>query len=258
MEVTISLSNDTDHPVQTNVKTITIKPLPYIQHTYEKSTRDQFVVSEEEQLQTTIIMAEARLKELKQEQLDVQVQTEEQIQQQREAWEQERNKLVAVAKEEGYQAGFEIAKQEVMKQYEHKLIEANQLIKTAEEEHMKRIEQSTDSLIGLSVHIAEKIINKEIRDDQHAFLSLVQAATEEVKEQPEISIHVPSEHYEFILLQKNELVQLMNGTANVSIYVTSDKDCYITHPLGRIDLSIDTQLTQMRDKLIEIASENQL
>lgn len=257
MEVTILLSNYIDDPVEASTKTITIKPLTYIQQTYEKPKQDEHNSSYEEQLHTSITAAEARLKEIEQEQKDLQLQTKEQIKQLRAGWEDERRQLVTEAKEEGYQAGFEIAKQEVKQQYQEKVNEANQLTRIAEEEHVKRIEQSTSSLIKLSVQIAQKIINKEIEENKQSFLSIVQAAIEEVKEQPEVQIHVPSAHYEFILLQKNELVELMNGQAIVSIYIAADDTCYITHPLGKIDISIDTQLTQMREQLIDLAMENQ-
>ncbi len=239
-------------------KTISIKPLNRIKQLYDKPVQEEVDRSAEVHIQEKIVEAEDRLKELQRKQEETITKTNEDISALKNEWEHERHQLVTEAKEEGYAAGFEHATQEVEKAYSEKLAEANQLIQTAEREHVKRIEESTNSLIDLSTQIAEKIIHSHIEKSQDAFLSLVQGAIEELKEQPEVNIYVPAEYYEFMTLQKSELVELMNGKANVLIYIASNDQAYITHPLGKIDISIDTQLTQMREKLLEIAMENQL
>lgn len=239
-------------------KTIAIKPLNRIKELYEKPAQEEVDHSYEITIQERIVEAEERLKELQRKQEETVTKTNEDISALKSEWEHERQQLVTQAKKEGYAAGFEHATEGVEKAYRDKLAKANELIQTAEHEHDKRIEESINSLIDLSTEIAEKIIHKQIAENEDAFLSLVQGAIEELKEQPEVNIYVPAEHYEFMMLQKSELVELMNGKANVLIYIAPNDQAYITHPLGKIDISIDTQLTQMREKLLEIAMENQL
>lgn len=239
-------------------KTISIKPLKSIQQLHEHSSEFIDRQAHETDVQERILKAEQTLIDLQAQKETILTETQHEIHQLKKRWKEEREQLVSQAHEEGYTAGFEQAKQEVRDLYAHKLNEANLLIESAEQEQMKRIEQSTDSMIQLSIEVAEKIIQTHIEKDQEAFVSLVKGAIDELKEQPEITLNVPAEHYEFMLLQKSEIEQWVNRKAKVSIYVSANQECTVTHPLGKVDISIDTQLTQMREKLLEIAAENQL
>lgn len=244
--------------IASTTKTISIKPLNRIKQLYETPESNVDEQIHEVNIHERIAEAKDRLRELQVKQEEILLATKQQVSTLKSNWDSERNQLVAQAKEEGYADGFKHAEQEVEKAYAKKIEEANELTEEAEKEHFKRIEASTNSIIQLSTRIAEKIIHTHIEEKNDAFYSLVKGAIEELREQPEINIYVPAEQYEFMLLQKNELVELMSGKANVSIYIASHQQCYISHPLGKIDISIDTQLSQMREKLIEIAAESQL
>ncbi|HLR16131.1 MAG TPA: flagellar assembly protein FliH [Bacillota bacterium] len=246
------------HMTASATKTISIKPLKRIQQLHEKSHELNDRHAHEKDMQERIFNAEQTLQDLRTQKEIMLTETQDEVEKLRNNWKEEREQLVSQAHEEGYTAGFEQAKQEVHDLYAEKLRDANRLIETAEHEHMKRIEQSMNNMIQLSIEVAEKIIHTEIEKDREYFISLVKGAIEELKELPEIHMYVPAEHYEFMLLQKSEIEQWMNGKAKVSIYVSTNQECTISHPLGKVDISIDTQLTQMREKLLEIAAENEL
>lgn len=239
-------------------KTISIKPLQSIQQLHEKNHTIVDHQSHEKDIQKRILKAEETLHGLRTEKETIITEARKKVEQLKNSWKEEREQLVSQAHDEGYTAGFEQAKQEVRALYADKLNEANLLIESAEHKHMERIGESIDSMIHLSIKVAEKIIHTHIEKKQEAFVSLVKGAIEELKELPEINIYVPAEQYEFMLLQKSEIEQWMNGKAKVSIYVSVNQECTISHPLGKVDISIDTQLTQMREKLLEIATENEL
>lgn len=246
------------HTTLPEKKTISIKPLKSIQQHHVEHYEMIDDQGHEKDIQERIVKAEQALHDLRTQKDAILTETQNEVEQLRNSWKQEREQLVSQAHEEGYNAGFELAKQEVHDLYAHKLNEANRLIELAEHEHMERIEQSINSMIQLSIEVAEKIMHTQIEKDNSSFTSLVKGAIEELKEHPEINIYVPAEYYEFILLQKSEIEQLMNGKAKVSIYISTNQECTISHPLGKVDISIDTQLTQMREKLLDIAAENQI
>lgn len=239
-------------------KKIAIKSLTSIRQTYEQDDEESSEQNKQYNLNETIAEEERRLEDLLQQQQEVQSETKNQIDQLRENWSKERLQLVEDAKKDGYEAGFTLGKKEATTHYLDMIDQANRLTDMAEEAYISRIEQSTTSLIELSIEIAAKIMNREIDENEHALQTLVEGAMNEVKDQPEIQIYLPSAHYESILSHKNELAEMMRGKANLTIYISSKNECYITHPLGKIDLSIDTQLAQMRENLLEIAAENNL
>lgn len=242
----------------TPTKKISIKPLAHIKEHYETPHERELDATDIDHVQQEMVEAEQKLESLYEQQEEIRIQTTKEVEQLKLDWQEERAHLTKEAEKAGYTDGYNHAEQEAWEQYAHKISEANTLIETAEKEYYKRIEEATYSVIELSVQIAEKIIHTHMHGNEDAFLSFVKGAIEELKEQPEINIYVPSEQYEFMLLQKDEIVEMMHGKAIVSFYIAPENTCYITHPLGKVDISIDTQLTEMRKKLLEIAMENQL
>ena len=70
----------------------------------------------------------------------------------------------------------------------------------------------------------------------------------------ETQIHVHPNQYEFLLSKKEEILSIFTQDTNLVIYPDSDLSegsCLIESPTGRIDAGIDTQLTEIKNALIE-------
>lgn len=57
---------------------------------------------------------------------------------------------------------------------------------------------------------------------------------------------------------KNELKTLVTNDTDLYVYANAElneQDCFIESAFGRIDLSIDTQLEQLKEQLLDLLDE---
>jgi len=179
----------------------------------------------------------------------------EEIQQERESWVQEKILLTTAAGEEGYKVGREEGQQQGYSEYQDKLKEAQQIVKAAKTDYTTYLETSEKTILDLATKIAKKVIGTKIEENGCSFLSLVKKALKEVKEYQEVQLHVHPVHYEELLLKKEELLSVFSNEANLFIYPDdelSEDSCLIESTSGRIDASVDTQLSEIKHKLSEL------
>lgn len=252
MEVTISLSNPSQKNIDLGEKVIKLKPIPQKNQTSlpSFSEKDELHIVEEE-----IARAKNELKRLEQKQQEKISQTEQAIQKEKNNWKVEKQKLIKEAKKYGYKEGFQKGETEALQQYEEKIFEANELIKRAQQDYQATVTQSKDSIIDLSLAIAEKIIHKQISIDPTTFQSIVEAALKTIECNDDIAIYVHPSQFDFIINQKEELRNYVNGQVNLQIYMDyhlTETSCIIEHPFGQVDASVDTQLQEIRSVLENI------
>lgn len=90
-------------------------------------------------------------------------------------------------------------------------------------------------------------------DDKEAFLLLVKQVVAEVKDYDDISIYVDPEYYETVHQHMDEIQQLLYKECRISLYAdekAAKGTCSIETPFGRVDAGIDTQLMQLKQKLL--------
>ena len=169
-------------------------------------------------------------------------------------WEQEKVNLIKEAKEEGYQAGWKEGESQGYAECHSYITDAQKVITAAKNDYHSYLESSERTILELALKIASKIVATKIEDDQEYFLSLVKKAVKEVRNFSETQIHVHPNQYEFLLSKKEELLSIFTQDTNLVIYPDSDLSegsCLIESPSGRIDAGIDTQLTEIKNALIE-------
>lgn len=199
------------------------------------------------------------LKTLESQKNEILQKASEDIQKQKESWEVEKQKLEEEARQIGYEQGFLKGKQESTEKYHDLIEEANKITKAAQEDYFKTVEKSDESILTLAIHIANKILTKEIEDKPEKFMNLVNSAINEIKDQSIITIYLHPENYLSVINQKEELETAMNGESKLSIYMDpklTANSCLIEHALGRVDASIDTQLEEIRKVLSDVTREN--
>ncbi len=180
---------------------------------------------------------------------------QKQIQVEKHNWQQEREHLIEQARQEGYAEGLELGRQEALRQYQSIVEESNKVIDLAKREYDEKVQSADNAILELSVKIAEKIIASTLSESPEHFLPLVKKGLNEVKEYEHIKIHVHPHFYEFVLHQKEELRALLTNDTDFNIYANAElneHDCIIESAYGRIDISIDTQLEQLKKQLIEL------
>lgn len=133
--------------------------------------------------------------------------------------------------------------------------QSNELIKTATKDYYEKVEQSKETIIELAIHTAEKILHSHLNEAPEAFIPVIEAAVTEIKTDKEIIIYTHPNQFDFLIKQKEELRNSVDGGVNLAIYIDKElpaHGCRIEHPFGQVDASIDTQLEQIRTVLHNI------
>lgn len=241
-----------------NERTIHIRQIKP-KETKSKDTDDSMSLHHEKiMLEQELINARAELDHLKLEKAKMLQEVRSGIENEKKDWEQEKQLLKKEAHQEGYDLGYTEGQQKGERQYDHLIEHINELVQVATNDYHATIEQSESMIIDLAIKTAEKIVKEEIANDPQTFLHIVTAAIQEIKDQSVISIYLHPNNYESILKQKNELLHALDGDTKLSIYIDQklvENECFIEHPFGRIDASIDTQLQQIHDVLHQVTLE---
>ncbi|WP_161493863.1 flagellar assembly protein FliH [Virgibacillus necropolis] len=185
--------------------------------------------------------------------------TLEKIEREKKDWEEEKRQLIKETKELGSKEGFASGKEESLNYYAELVTKTNDIVDSATKDYHAVLESSEDIILRLAIQSAEKIIQYKLEEKPETFVHIVKAAIKDIKEQSTISIYLHPDNYQFVLNQKEELSRLLDSDSKLSIYVKDDtkvNNCFIEHPFGRIDASIDTQLKQLRAILHEVNMEN--
>lgn len=255
MGETISLSNFRKQ-LNEEKKQIRIKTIEPVQE--EKESISQ-TINDNQTVQNELLHARNELEEILKEKHSLIQQTKEKVIQEKSNWETEKNQWIDEAKEQGFNEGFSLGKEESLSKYQQFLDEANVLSEAALKDYHTTIEKSTETILDIAIHTAKRILNEKFTENPDAFLDIVQTAIQEIKDQPVISIYLHPGNYGIVLQQKEELIRLLENEAKLSIYTReniAENSCLIEHPFGQIDASVDTQLQQIRSALHTIAMEN--
>lgn len=178
--------------------------------------------------------------------------TRQQIEQEKNSWAEERQRLIEEAKAEGYQEGMALGKAEAIDQYANLISQASAITEMARHSVEEKLESAEEEIIELSVALAKKVWQQKT-DDQEAFIQLVKQVIAEVKDYDDISIYVDPEYYETVYQHRDEIQQLLYKECRLSMYADEKAEkgtCYIETPFGRVDAGIDTQLMQLKQKLL--------
>ena len=260
MEETILLSKKIDqHEHRSNKKIIALKQIPISKLNTEMTPT---INAEDEKIALEIEIADLKqeIASLKQQREKILFDIKEQVDREKEAWQAEKERERQQAKEQGYEEGFQKAQEEALQKY-HSLIEqANDIVQKATDDYHKTIEKHEHAIITLAIKTAEKIITKEIEQDETYVTSIIRKAMEDLKDHSNVAIYVSPNDYDLVMNQKDELEQSLQDGEILSIYVDqklNEGDCIISHPFGQIDISIDLQLEQIKHALEQKLTENQ-
>lgn len=260
MEETILLSKKIDqHEHLSNKKIIAIKQIPI-----SKLDTEMTPTKNGEDVKTALEIEIANLKQeiasLKQQREKILFDIKEQVDREKEAWQTEKEQERKRAQQQGYEEGYQKAQEEALQKYDVLIEQANNIVQKATEDYHRTIEKHEHAIITLAIKTAEKIITKEIEQDETYVTSIIRKAMEDLKDHSNVAIHVSPNDYDLVMNQKDELEQSLKDGEILSIYVDqklNEGDCIISHPYGQIDISIDLQLEQIKHALEQKLTENQ-
>lgn len=256
----ISLSDFNNQPPKKRI--IKIKPLKQAIEEIEPDMEDALPPINEglNHVQQEVTSLTQEISNLRQQKKSLIEETKTEIEELRQSWFEEKKKLIEQAKEEGHAQGYEFGKQESLTSYEYLLDEANSIISITNEEYQKKIIDAEDIILKLALHTAKKVLETELKEHPESFVSLVQSAIHEIKNQQQIYLHVHPDNYEVIIKMKNELSQAAGIDVELTVLIDfklQRDSCIIEHSTGQIDASVDTQLEIIKQHLIQLGKDSQ-
>lgn len=181
----------------------------------------------------------------------------EAIEQLKQMWEEEKLILEQQAYDQGFQQGYEEGINKASADMSEALKVANETIESARLNAQKYIEDQEQVILEIAMTSAERIIGSSLERDEELYLSIIKRGLKEAREMKEIKIYVSPLYHKLISDNLDELAEMFPTDVPLLIFVNedlNDTDSYIETNHGRIVVSIDEQLNELRLKLDEILS----
>ncbi|MDM5332724.1 flagellar assembly protein FliH [Ureibacillus composti] len=179
----------------------------------------------------------------------------EQIEQLKMLWEEEKLVLQQQAYEQGFGQGYEEGINKANADMAESLKVANETIEHSLENARKYIEDQEHVILDLALAASQKIIGASLDRQDELFVSIIKQGLKEAREMKEVKIYISPKYYELITSYRDELVEMFPIDVPFLIFVNedlNDTESYIETNHGRIVVSIDSQLNELRLKLHEI------
>lgn len=160
--------------------------------------------------------------------------------------------------EEGYHEGIQNGLQEAEQQYKEQLQQASDVLQQAYEEKLHLIQEAEPFVIELSMEIAKKILQQELKEHPDSLLHIVRQSLATVYESSSISIGVAPSDFAFVQKQREQLLAVVDGQVEIKIfpdYSVQQGGCLIRTSYGSIDARIDVQLSEIKKALLSLCQE---
>ena len=170
-------------------------------------------------------------------------------------WEEEKLQLQQDAYNEAFSQGYEEGIQKATSSMEETLQVVNETVELAKVNADKYVEDQERVILHLAISSAEKIIGHELQSNEEAYVSIIKRALKEVREFQNIKVYVAAQYYSLVSTYRDELAEMFPPDVQFLIFVNEDLnelESYIETNHGRVIVSIDSQLQQLRLKLSEI------
>jgi len=230
----------------------------------EEEKLDEATISLKEQIiADAMATAEARIKEAAEECDKMLQDAEQQIDvwwlEKRNEDEQLQKQHIQEGYDAGYQQGLEEAYIKVEQQWEQNLAEASSILKEAYRTREQIIQEAEPFIIELSSSIAEKVIDKQLSLEPDMVLDIITRTLARRREQGEIILCVAPSSLSFVQAAREELNATIDSQAELVIIpdtTVKDHGCVIRSKFGSIDARIDTQLSEIKRELLNIAHQS--
>jgi flagellar assembly protein FliH len=177
------------------------------------------------------------------------------IEELKQLWEEEKRELEHQAYENGFAQGYEAGIQKATADMEQSLSEANETVAGAKDIAQQYIESQETVILELALKAADRILGYTLERDDEQYVAIIKRGLKEAREMKEIKIYVSPEYYKVVSKNYEELAEMFPTDVPFMIFVNEDlnvTDSYIETNNGRIVVSIDSQLNELRLKLREI------
>ena len=142
--------------------------------------------------------------------------------------------------------------------YEEGLTRWNETILQASEAQDRLLKDSEQSLVRLSVRVAEKIIGERLRSSPDAIVDIVREVLKSIRSEKALIIQVNPDHVETLRQSIDRLHDLLENGCQIKIVsnsAISAGGCIVESELGVIDGQLETQLKCLEEALLRAAKK---
>ncbi|MDT8859027.1 flagellar assembly protein FliH [Alkalihalobacillus sp. MEB130] len=160
--------------------------------------------------------------------------------------------------EEGYQDGYAQGQADGFSSYSTLIEQAQMIVAQSEQEYEKTIDSSQPVIVELAAALAQRIVGQKLTDDEEMWSAILLQVMTEVREHENVRIYVHPDWYERTNQQKEELEQIVSHTEKLFIYPDAGlmkNGCVIESKYGRIEATVDKQLSELKGQLLEKLKE---
>ncbi|CAM3356000.1 FliH/SctL family protein [Marinicrinis lubricantis] len=157
---------------------------------------------------------------------------------------------------EGVQEGKQAAKEQIVREYESQIQDANKLLQAAYDHKRRIIAEAEPFLIEVSTMIAEKILKRKLSEDPRLSIELIRPLLERSRQQGSVLLSVSPSQYSAIYEARDELRQCIEPQAELEILpdaAVEDGICIVRTSFGSMDARISTQLEEIKQALQQAA-----
>lgn len=173
----------------------------------------------------------------------------------KQTWEEEKIILQQEAYDAGFAQGYEDGVQKANANMQQDIQAANDTMLNAQKNAVAYIEAQESVLLELALTSAERILNTKLERDDEAFVSIIERALKEAREMKEIKVYVSPKYHKILTAHQAELAEMFPPNVQFLIFVNEDLEAtesYIETNHGRIVVSVDEQLQELRRQLYEL------
>ncbi|MDN4073439.1 flagellar assembly protein FliH [Fictibacillus terranigra] len=162
------------------------------------------------------------------------------------------------AKKDGFNEGYQAGLLEGQKAYDRLLEQARETVERSKQDYEQQIASAEPVIIELAVKMARKLVGDILLEDKEGWTAILKGLMNEVRDFPEVNLYVHPNRYEATQNAKQEIQNVLMHTAVLYIYPDEKLDenaCVVEFPFGRIEAGMDSQLSELKEKLIEEIGE---
>lgn len=156
---------------------------------------------------------------------------------------------------EGYAKGYDIGYKEGKNDSEILISQALKIKKEYIDKRNNLLKDTEKDLIQLVISVYEKVFCKKVEEGEEMIVSLILSGIDNLEISQKLTIIVSREDYEIIERSKDIILAKASLVDDIDIRVNSDMvkgDCILETSKGNVDVSIQTQLREIKDLLLTI------
>jgi len=155
---------------------------------------------------------------------------------------------------EGFQSGFEEIGKELHSDHEIRVNEISEMIKTIENNKQSILSKYENEIPKISLNIAERIMRQKIELKDGSLAKIVESITKDYKNVDWVKIYV-SENDEAEMMEADKILinELQRISKDVKVEVKKELkqgSCVVETPNSIVDASVDTQLSNLKEILL--------